>query len=305
MSNSVADGGVKGRRKASNSRGHPRFVGVRQRPSGRWVAEIKDSLQKVRLWLGTFDTAEDAARAYDDAARSLRGANARTNFELPADSVNSLRCLPENAEPFCFEEACRSEDAENGLVGALRAKLFLGSSSKHAAAKGKSLGFPVSQHRVGVKRKTPSTAAASPSVITNLPLVIQKPNDGSYNNNNHDLIRVASPIDFDEGQWRNTCYEPQPPSATTVWPAETPLPAVDVLSSLFDTNLMDSLWPLSAGATKATVGMTATGVWPEQQVLHCDNSWVGDDGGGAAQAVNGAPNTSNWDPFIYLNSVLG
>ncbi|KAG6432407.1 hypothetical protein SASPL_103983 [Salvia splendens] len=50
-----------------------RFVGVRQRPSGRWVAEIKDSSQRVRLWLGTYDTPEEAARA-------LRGENARTNF---------------------------------------------------------------------------------------------------------------------------------------------------------------------------------------------------------------------------------
>ncbi|XP_054779606.1 ethylene-responsive transcription factor ERN1-like [Prosopis cineraria] len=57
-----------------------RFIGVRQRPSGRWVAEIKDSSQHVRLWLGTYDTPEEAARAYDEAARTLRGENARTNF---------------------------------------------------------------------------------------------------------------------------------------------------------------------------------------------------------------------------------
>ncbi|KAJ8748890.1 hypothetical protein K2173_013323 [Erythroxylum novogranatense] len=57
-----------------------RFVGVRQRPSGRWVAEIKDTSQRVRLWLGTYDTPEEAARAYDEAARALRGENARTNF---------------------------------------------------------------------------------------------------------------------------------------------------------------------------------------------------------------------------------
>jgi hypothetical protein len=42
-----------------------RFVGVRQRPSGRWVAEIKDTTQKIRLWLGTFDSAEEGAKAYD------------------------------------------------------------------------------------------------------------------------------------------------------------------------------------------------------------------------------------------------
>lgn len=57
-----------------------RFLGVRQRPSGRWVAEIKDSSQKLRLWLGTFDRAEEAAMAYDSAARFLRGRNAKTNF---------------------------------------------------------------------------------------------------------------------------------------------------------------------------------------------------------------------------------
>ncbi|KAG2407834.1 Ethylene-responsive transcription factor RAP2-11 Protein RELATED TO APETALA2 11 [Vigna angularis] len=60
-----------------------KFLGVRQRPSGRWIAEIKDSSQKLRLWLGTFDKAEEAALAYDCAARLLRGRNAKTNFPNP------------------------------------------------------------------------------------------------------------------------------------------------------------------------------------------------------------------------------
>ncbi|MED6110371.1 hypothetical protein PIB30_042160 [Stylosanthes scabra] len=59
-----------------------KFLGVRQRPSGRWIAEIKDSSQKLRLWLGTYDRAEDAALAYDSAARILRGRNAKTNFPI-------------------------------------------------------------------------------------------------------------------------------------------------------------------------------------------------------------------------------
>lgn len=122
----AGDEGVRVRRKTS-SRGHHKFVGVRQRPSGRWVAEIKDSLQKVRLWLGTFDTAEDAARAYDKAARQLRGANARTNFELPLLGPGSA--LPDNAEPFSFDAMCRTDEAD-GLVGALMAKLFNKKSSR-------------------------------------------------------------------------------------------------------------------------------------------------------------------------------
>uniref|UniRef100_A0A0D9WWP3 AP2/ERF domain-containing protein n=1 Tax=Leersia perrieri TaxID=77586 RepID=A0A0D9WWP3_9ORYZ len=69
----------KGRSKCSS-----KFVGVRQRPSGRWVAEIKDTTQKIRMWLGTFETAEEAARAYDEAACLLRGSNTRTNFATHA-----------------------------------------------------------------------------------------------------------------------------------------------------------------------------------------------------------------------------
>ncbi|XP_068638628.1 ethylene-responsive transcription factor CRF1-like [Aristolochia californica] len=62
-----------------------KFLGVRQRPSGKWVAEIKDTCQKLRLWLGTFDRPEEAAMAYDNAARLLRGRNAKTNFPSGED----------------------------------------------------------------------------------------------------------------------------------------------------------------------------------------------------------------------------
>jgi EREBP-like factor len=72
-----------------------KFVGVRQRASGKWAAEIKDTSKNIRMWLGTYKTAEEAARAYDEAACLLRGSNTRTNFStthfIPSNSPISLK----------------------------------------------------------------------------------------------------------------------------------------------------------------------------------------------------------------------
>ncbi|KAI3441420.1 AP2/ERF domain-containing protein [Psidium guajava] len=75
------------------------YRGVRQRTWGKWVAEIREPIDKSsgagqgrasRLWLGTFSTAFEAALAYDEAARAMYGPLARVNF--PGNSAPSTQC---------------------------------------------------------------------------------------------------------------------------------------------------------------------------------------------------------------------
>ncbi|XAR51099.1 hypothetical protein NMG60_11005635 [Bertholletia excelsa] len=138
------------RERDAGGSGGVRYKGVRMRKWGKWVAEVRQPNSRDRIWLGSYDTAEEAARAYDAAVFCLRGSATTLNFpDDPPEIPSASDLSPPQIQVAASRHAHRAMPAPRAQAPASATLFRESSSGEFCGGVYLASGFPAAEERAG------------------------------------------------------------------------------------------------------------------------------------------------------------